>query len=350
MLFELPPEDVLYAALLNRDTSYDGRAWVGVTSTGVFCRLSCPARKPKQENCRWFDTPAESLGAGFRPCKRCNPLMSQADPIIADLVTALNADPTYRWTEAAVAARGYDPSTVRRTFKRNLGMTFLDLARQRRLAEGFTTLQEGARVIDAQVAAGFESPSAFRGAFVRWLGVMPSDLPEHALLRAHWFDTSLGPMVAVADMHSLHLLEFTDRKALPKELQRLHQVSPIGLGMFDLHKQVENQMNAFLRGERRGFDIPLTLHGSPFVAEVWRKLQTIPAGQTRTYGALAKDMGRPSATRAVARANGANQIAIIIPCHRVLGADGTLTGYGGGLWRKDRLITLERAFLEETTA
>ncbi|MEL6642008.1 MAG: trifunctional transcriptional activator/DNA repair protein Ada/methylated-DNA--[protein]-cysteine S-methyltransferase [Pseudomonadota bacterium] len=350
MLFDLPSDEALYAALIARDTGYDGRAWVGVTSTGVFCRLSCPARKPKAENCQWFSAPAACLSAGFRPCKRCNPLMTRADPVMTELLTALDADPTHRWSEGDLVKRGFDPSTVRRAFKRNLGVTFLDLARQRRLAEGFTTLQGGARVIDAQVAAGFDSPSAFRDAFTRWLGVAPSSLPNAAHLQAHWFQTSLGPMIAVADKHSLHLLEFTDRKALPRELQRLHKATPIGLGPFDIHRRVEIQISEFLKGERPVFNLPLTLHGSAFVKDTWRLLRTIKAGETRTYGALAEMLGRPGAARAVARANGANQIAIVIPCHRVIGADGSLTGYGGGLWRKDRLIALEKSFAEKDSS
>lgn len=345
MLFELPPEDRLYAALIARDAGFDGRAWVGVTSTGVFCRLSCPARKPKRENCQWFDTPAACLAAGFRACKRCRPLHLAPDPIVDGLLTALEADPARRWSEADVIALGYDPSTVRRAFKRSLGITFLDLARQRRLAEGFTTLRDGGRLIDAQVAAGFDSPSAFRAAFARWLGVTAGDLPKDSVLRAQWFTTPLGPMIAVADATHLHLLEFTDRKALPTELRKLHSKHPVSLGTHPLHAKVETQLLAFLAGARHEFDLPLALHGSDFTKSVWRHLQTIPAGHTRTYGTLAAELGRPSATRAVARANGANQIAIVIPCHRVIGADGSLTGYGGGLWRKDRLIAIERQYV-----
>ena len=347
MLFDLPSKDVLYDALIARDAGFDGRAWVGVTTTGVFCRPSCPARKPKRANCRWFDAPADCLAAGFRPCKRCKPLYQDADPAVADLLQALDADPDYRWSEADIATRGYDPSTIRRAFKRSLGITFLDLARQRRLAQGFTTLQSGGRMVDAQVAAGFESASAFRQAFSRWLGLRAADLPKDAILRAHWIETDLGPMIAVADRHSLHLLEFTDRKALPTELRKLHQAHPISLGQYMLHDRLNQQLSHFFAGESDRFDIPLTLHGSPFTQEVWRHLQNIPAGETRTYGTLAKAIGRPSATRAVARANGSNQIAILIPCHRVIGADGSLTGYGGGLWRKDRLIALEKSYAEK---
>ncbi len=350
MLFELPSEETLYTALLARDAQFDGLAWVGVTTTGVFCRPTCPAKKPNRANCRWFDTPAACLAAGYRPCKRCNPRQGGADPVVKTLLAALEKEPERRWSESDIVAQGLDPSTVRRAFRRTLGMTFLDIARQRRLAQGFTTLQDGGRVIDAQVAAGFESPSAFRRSFGRWLGLSLRDLPTASLLRAHWFQTELGPMVAVADQHSLHLLEFADRKALSTELRKLHKSHPISLGKFRIHDAVEEQLGHFLSGAREVFDVPLTLHGSPFTQSVWRILRFIPAGQTRTYGDIARELGRPGATRAVARANGANQIAILIPCHRVIGADGALTGYGGGLWRKDRLISLEKSYARKDTA
>lgn len=344
MLFDLPSDDVLYDALVTRDAGYDGRAWVGVKTTGIFCRPSCPARKPKRENCTWFAEPAACLAAGFRPCKRCKPLHHMADPAVAQLLAALDAAPEHRWSETDVAAQGFDPSTVRRAFKRAFGMTFLELARQRRLGLGFTELAEGNRVVDAQVAAGFDSGSAFRRAFLRWIGVLPSALPSNSLLRASWITTPLGDMVAVADKHSLHLLEFADRKALATELRKLHAKNPISLGHFDIMDTLRKQLDAFFAGTQPRFDISLTLHGAAFTQEVWQALQQIPAGKTRSYGAIAETIGRPTASRAVARANGANQIAILIPCHRVIGADGSLTGYGGGLWRKDRLIALEKSY------
>ena len=157
-----------------------------------------------------------------------------ADPAVAALLTALEDAPEKRWSENDVVAMGFDPSTVRRAFKRAFGMTFLDLARQRRLALGFTELSDGGRVVDAQVAAGFESGSAFRRAFTRWLGIQPGDLPSDSMLRATWITTPLGDMVAVVDQHSLHLLEFVDRKALPTELKKLHAKHPISLGHFDI--------------------------------------------------------------------------------------------------------------------
>ena len=135
MLFTLPDDDSLYIALLGRDPNYDGRAFVGVRSTGVFCRLTCPARKPKRENCTFYESPSECIDAGFRPCKRCHPMhaMVPDDPAVRDLLTRLDNHPTYRWSEDKVSALGYDLSTIRRTFKRTFGITFLDLARARRL-------------------------------------------------------------------------------------------------------------------------------------------------------------------------------------------------------------------------
>ena len=354
MMFDLPDHDTLYTALCARDTSFEGRAWVGVTSTGIFCRLDCPARNPKPENCQFYDSIGACIDAGFRACKRCKPMApyAAADPVIARLLDALEARPGHRFSEDDVSQMGVDPSTARRSFKRQFGMTFLEMARQRRLREGFATLSKGGPVIDAQLDAGFESPSAFRTAFAKLMGQTPQSFAKDALLRADWFDTPLGPMVAVCDQHSLHLLEFIDRKALPGSLKKLRTYAKgsLGIGRFPAHDLLRDQLDAFFAGRSANFDIPLTLHGSEFTQLVWRRLLKIGAGQIETYGALAKDLGRPSATRAVARANGANQIALIVPCHRVIGADGNLTGYGGGLWRKQRLIELERDYLKETAA
>ena len=348
MLFDLPDHETLYRALVERDAHYDGLAYVGVASTGVFCRLTCPARKPRAENCRFYGTVAECIDAGFRPCKRCRPLapIADADPLIAALLTALDERPQRVWREGHVEAMGFDPSTVRRAFKRHFGMTFLEMARQRRLREGFSTLAEGGREIDAQLSAGFESPSAFRSAFARLLGRAPGSLAADPLLFAHWLPTPLGDMLAVSSPTELHLLEFFERKALATELARLDQMvnGRLGVGCPDPTEQIRDELQSFFAGRSAVFTTPLAYHGSPFTVAVWEALREIPPGQTRSYSEIARTVGSPSATRAVARANGANQLALIIPCHRVIGADGSLTGYGGGLWRKQRLLEIERSY------
>jgi AraC family transcriptional regulator of adaptative response/methylated-DNA-[protein]-cysteine methyltransferase len=356
MMFDLPDPHSCYTTFFDRPAEAKGRLWVGVTSTGIFCRPGCPARRPRPENCQWYGTVSQCLDAGFRPCKRCRPTEPEgADPLVARLSRAVEDDPARRWTETDVTALGIDPSTARRAFRRALGLTFLDYARMRRLQAGFRQLERGAKVIDAQLEAGFDSGSGFRAAFARLLGVPPEALTrasQTALLRADWIDSALGPMIAVADDRSLHLLEFADRPALPRELARLHKATKgrIGLGRTAPMDQAEAELTRFFAGEDPTFTTPLTYHGTPFTQTVWDGLRTIPAGDTLSYAALATRIGRPEATRAVARANGANQIAILIPCHRVIGSDGSLTGYGGGLWRKDRLIALERAYGRTDTA
>lgn len=346
MLFAIPDPETLYIALLNRNECFDGQAFVCVSSTGVFCRLTCPARKPKREHCTFYSTIGECIEKGFRPCKRCHPLQAAAlaDPIISALLQALDKCPDLRWSESHIIRLGYDPSTVRRSFKRQFGMTFLEMARQRRLREGFEILAEGGKVITAQHEANFESASAFRSAFARLLGCSPAALRPNKMLQATWLPTPLGDMITVSSRTHLHLLEFLDRKALPTELKRLQKACPeeIGIGRLGPSEQAEAELSAYFSAQSDSFQTPLAVSGSAFTKQVWNALRTIPAGETRSYSDIARQIGRPTAVRAVARANGANQIALMIPCHRVIGADGSLTGYGGGLWRKQRLIEIEQ--------
>ena len=347
MLFDLPSDDVLYDALVARDDRYDGQVFVCVASTGIFCRLTCPARKPLRENCSFFGTVGECIEAGFRACKRCHPVEAAAgsDPTVKALLAALEADPARRWSESDLARMGYDLSTVRRAFKRHFGMTFLEMARQRRLREGFETLQLGGSVLTAQIDASFDSSSAFRTAFAKLLGCAPGDLKQDALMRATWIPTPLGDMIAVSSPSHLHLLEFTDRKGLPAELKKLLASTPggLGIGRYDPADQAEAELKDYFAAKSARFQTPLaTTHGTDFYRKVWQALQTIPAGETRSYGEIARQIGQPTAVRAMARANGSNQIALMIPCHRVIGADWSLTGYAGGLWRKQKLIEIER--------
>lgn len=184
----------------------------------------------------------------------------------------------------------------------------------------------------------FASAQAFSKALSAWTGAQKGA----AKLFAHPVETPLGTMVAICDATHLHLLEFADRKELPKELAKLGaSTGTIGVGQTSITRALEMQLSAYFDGNLKQFDIALILHGTAFTADVWCALQRLPFGETTSYGALAKMLGNPTATRAVARANGANQIAILIPCHRVIGADGALTGYAGGLWRKRALLELE---------
>ncbi len=347
MMFDLPDPDTLYAALLARDTTWDGRAFVAVASTRIFCRLSCPAPKPLQKNCSFHETAAGCLAAGCRPCKRCNPL-GALEPAHAALLDSLRDDPGRRWSEADLVARGLDPSTLRRVFKRQFGETFLEMARAARLAHGGRQMAAGAPVIAAQLEAGFDSASGFRAGFARLLGHAPAALKGEALLQAAFLETDLGGMVTVCDERAVYLLEFTSRRALPREMQALSRAvkGRIGLGCTAITDRLEAELTRYFAGESADFTLPLAPIGTPFQHAVWAALREVAPGALVTYAALAARMGRPEAVRAVASANGANPVALLIPCHRVIGADGSLTGYGGGLWRKDRLIALERGFAQ----
>ena len=348
-MFDLPDDAILYDALSARDPAFEGRAYVGVTSTGIFCRLTCPARKPRPEICRWFARPEEAQAAGFRPCKRCYPVgaTAEGDAAVLALRAAIEADPGRRWTETDVEEMGFDPSTIRRAFRRHFGVTFLQMARETRLREGARRVATGDAVIEAQLDAGFDSASGFRQAFAKLFGHPPAAMRGANGLVADWIDTPLGGMIAVADDSALHLLEFTDRKALKPQLAKVSKDAggKVGLGQSDVTRATADQLGAYFAGERARFDLPLAPHGTPFQRRVWDALCDIPAGRTRSYAQVADAIGQPTATRAVARANATNGIAIVIPCHRVIGADGTLTGYAGGLWRKEKLISVERQYV-----
>ncbi|PVE21458.1 bifunctional transcriptional activator/DNA repair enzyme protein Ada [Microvirga sp. KLBC 81] len=341
----LRDDDTLYAALVARDPSYEGFACVGVKTTGIFCRLTCPARKPKRSNVVFFGSCESAQEAGFRPCLRCRPLDRQrpTSGAVETLREKIKAEPGRRWSTEDLKNLGYDPSTVRRAFQREYGVTFTQYARSHRLGLAVNRLQQGGSVMDAQLDAGYESGSGFRDAVTRLIGDAPARATGRTILTAQWLDTPIGAMLAIVDDTGVQLLEFADRTALPTEINRLRtRVGPICFGNSPVLEELARQVETYFSGRSLTFDIPVVQRGSSFEATVWEALRQIPLGSTRSYGEIACSIGRPEAPRAVARANGANQVAIIVPCHRVIGADGSLTGYGGKLWRKKWLLEHER--------
>jgi AraC family transcriptional regulator of adaptative response/methylated-DNA-[protein]-cysteine methyltransferase len=221
-------------------------------------------------------------------------------------------------------------------------MTFVEYARARRLGSAFKAIRGGERVIDAQLDAGFESPSGFRDAFARIMGAPPAN--AKTALFAAWLDTPLGPMTAIADDRALHLLEFVDRRGLEREIERLRQRRKAGIapGRTAPIAQIEQELADYFAGRSLTFKTPLVRTGSPFQNQVWDALLTIPPGETWSYAQLAQVVGRPKAVRAAGTANGCNQLAIVIPCHRVINLNGELGGYAGGLPRKRWLLEHER--------
>ena len=334
-----------YRALLEKDAGYEGIFYVGVKTTGVFCRPTCPARKPKFENCEFFESAQQALLASFRPCKRCRPMShpNHVSELVQLLVAAVEENPERRWKNRDFEELSVDAATARRQFQKRFGLTFVEYARARRMGLAMKQIRAGDPVIDAQLDAGYESSSGFRDAFSRIMGGPPSTGGSGTVLLAAWLDTQLGQVLAIADDQALYLLEFVDRRGLEREVERLrHRTkSAIIPGRTRIIESIERELNQYFEGKLVEFKTPLRFSGTPFQQQVWQELQRIPSGETRSYSDLALAVGRPSAYRAVAQANGANQLAIVVPCHRVINANGELGGYGGGVARKKWLLSHE---------
>jgi len=344
----LPPFDTMYRALLARDSTFQGIFVVGVRTTGIFCRPTCPAKKPAAQNVEFFPTASEALHGGYRPCLRCQPMDPDQRPpkLIERLRAEVERAPGGRLTDKELAAISIDPSTARRQFKRHYGMTFQAYHRARRMGLALREVRLGGRVDETQDASGFESASGFREAFARVFGAAPTMAKGQACLFAQRIYTPLGAMLAVADDEGLRLLEFVDRRATERELTVLRRrlrtnIVPGDHAHLDA---VRAQLAAYFSGANLEFDLPLAAVGSPFQQRTWELLRSIPTGETRSYLWMAQQLGIPGAMRAVGRANGSNMICLVVPCHRVIRADGTLCGYGGGLWRKKWLLEHERKF------
>lgn len=345
----LLPHAEMVQAMLASDQSYDGVFYTAVRTTGIFCRPTCPARKPKPENVEFFATTDEALAAGYRPCKRCRPLQLPADTPdwVSTMLTHADRHPSKRWSDADITAAGVDPVRLRRWCRLHFGMTFHAWLRSRRLGAALVSLCDGESIDGTALDQGYESTSGFRDAFSKTFATTPARARDATPLLFRRLTTPLGPMIAMAESRGLVLLEFVDRPALVAEVEELKQrhgyaVAPGTMAHLD---HVEQELREYFAGKRRVFTVPLITPGSPFEQATWTLLRAIPFGETRTYGGLAALLGRPGAARAVGLANGRNRVAIVVPCHRVIGADGNLTGYGGGKPRKAFLLRLERDVL-----
>ncbi len=343
---QLPAREEMVHAFLNRDTNYEGIFLTAVRTTGIFCRPSCSARKPKPENVEFFSTTKEALDRGYRPCKRCRPMepLGQAPEWVQPLISALDEDPVRRWKDADLRAMGLDPDRVRRWFVKQHGMTFHAFSRSRRLGGALGTMKEGKSLTEAAFDHGYESLSGFRDAIARITGVPAGEATDKGALYLHRLETPLGPMLAGATDKAVCLLEFIDRPMLPTQLTRIRKrFSEVPVPQSNpVIEKLASELEAYFKGELQAFSTPLDLRGTAFQEEVWQALLQVGYGQTASYGDLAKTIGNPGSVRAVARANGDNRMAILIPCHRIIGSDGSLTGYGGGLHRKKFLLELEQ--------
>ena len=342
----IPSTQEMEKAFRERDDAYDGVFLIGVRTTGVFCRPSCPARKPLALNVEFFPTTREALFAGYRPCLRCKPM--EAGGALPDwaisLLGRIEKHPSLRLRDADLETLGVEPARVRRLFAKRFGMTFQAYCRARRLGKAFDEIKNGRELDDAVLDHGYESHSGFREAFFKQFGKPPGRVRDGDYVRAAWIETPLGPMVAGASDSGVCLLEFVDRRALEAQLETLagRFRLPLVPGETESIDALREELARYFDGRLKQFSVSLQFPGTEFQVRVWQALTRIPYGETRSYEDIARELGVPGASRAVGHANGQNRVAIVIPCHRVVNKNGELGGYGGGLWRKKLLLELER--------
>jgi AraC family transcriptional regulator of adaptative response/methylated-DNA-[protein]-cysteine methyltransferase len=342
----LPTTRAMYQALAARDAGYDGVFFAAVRTTGIFCRPTCTAKKPKPDNVEFFASTHDALLAGYRPCKRCHPLEpnGKVPSWLRPLMVEVERNPARRWKDADLRQMSLDPSRVRRWFRHNHGMTFHAYQRARRLGLALGQLRHGDTLSNTAYEHGYESLSGFRDAFERFFGELPGRTRDSVLVKMTRILTPLGPMVAGATSEGICLLEFADRPMLETQIKRLRKTLDcvFAPGSNEHIDQLDAQLERYFAGTLAEFTVPLIVPGTDFQRAAWDYLRGIPYGETRTYRDEARAIGSPGAQRAIGRANGDNRVAIVIPCHRVVGADGQLSGYGGGLWRKRCLLDHER--------
>jgi AraC family transcriptional regulator of adaptative response/methylated-DNA-[protein]-cysteine methyltransferase len=260
------------------------------------------------------------------------------------LLSAVDQDQHTRWTDADIRAFKVSPDRVRRWFQKNHGMTFHAYARSRRLGLALDQIRRGTSVVSSALDHGYDSLSGFNEAFRLALGTNPRTAKNATVVHVTRIITPLGPMIAAATDTAVCLLEFADRRMLEVQLRRVHKhFNAFFLAASNsILELLRAELARYFDGTLQHFTVPVDTPGSEFQRGVWTKLREIPFGSTASYSGIAVELRAPRSVRAVARANGDNRIAILIPCHRVIGANGDLTGYGGGLWRKKRLLELER--------
>ncbi len=342
--------EIFYKAFIERDSSFEGVFVVGVKTTGIFCRPTCPA-KPKLENIEFYPSAQEAMQHGYRPCKVCKPLEKEGNPPagINRLLKYMEENPAIKIKDADLEKMELEPNQVRRWFMKNYKMTFHAYQRMHRINNAFQRFQSGQSVTNVAFDSGYDSLSGFGSTFKQIIGASPQKSKDKRIVTMTRIETELGTMIAGATGKGICMFEFADYKLIDLELKQLETAlkAPLVQGDSVFFEQLRDQLEQYFRGERREFDIPLDLVGTDFQKKVWLGLLQIPYGCTTTYACQAELLGMPSAVRAVANANGKNKVSIILPCHRVIGADGTLTGYGGGIWRKKKLLELEQGRREQ---
>jgi AraC family transcriptional regulator of adaptative response/methylated-DNA-[protein]-cysteine methyltransferase len=352
-----------YAAMTVRDPAADGHFFVCVRTTGIFCRPVCPARTPFARNVTFVATPAQAVAAGYRACKRCRPDSAPGSAAWTGsaasvrralaLIDAggLDETPTGKNGVDALGDRlGLGERQVRRLFGKHLGAPPVAVAQAKRLAAAIELIDAGALpMAQVALAAGFGSVRRFNELYRAVHGETPASRRARISkgttmhLTLSRYAAPVGEILLVTDGDTLRALDFADYADRMRTLLTRHY-GEVSLVDGDAPASVTTALDAYFAGDATALDaLPVATGGSDFQRSVWAALRAIPAGTTTGYGALAASLGKPGAARAVGLANGANPIGIVVPCHRVIGANGTLTGYAGGVARKEWLLRHEGA-------
>ncbi len=337
--------DTAWSAFMRRDRAWDGRVIGAVKTTGIYCKPSCPARRPRREHVEFFNSAEEASAAGYRSCLRCKPDEVGRDrEAVAAAVRFIEAAEEAPTLADVAEAVGYAPHHFQRIFKRDLGVSPAEYARGLRNRRTEAALKANVRVTDAVYDAGYSGPSSFYSDAKERLGMTPSawrDGGRGETIRWTHFDSPLGQMLIAATSKGICRLTFDDSV---ESLECLFPEATIVKDDGSLRELVEGALTA-IEKPFAAPDLPIDVAGTAFQEAVWRELRKIPTGETRSYADIAAAIGVPKAVRAVGAANGDNHVCVLIPCHRVIRSDGTLGGYGGGLDRKRKLLAAENQLL-----
>jgi len=345
----------MWTAVLARDSRCDGSFVFAVRTTGIYCKPSCPAKRPRMDNVVFFSAPAEAEQSGFRPCHRCHPRDDESKPgiTLVDYICKYieaNLDRKLTLSNLSIQA-GISPYHLQRTFKQAVGLSPREYIQTRRLAKMKVLLMNGHTVTKALYGAGFSSRSRFygnSGQFGMSAGVFRRG-GKGLRVAYSIVNCPLGRLLVAATPKGVCAVFMGDtdsvvESALTKEYPRadLYRTNS------GLQKWVSAILNYFA-GQQANLNLPLDIQASTFQRRVWKEIQAIPYGSTSTYGQIATELGDPNAARAVAKACATNPVSLVIPCHRVVGKNGELRGYRWGEKRKKDLLTLERTHGPQST-
>lgn len=339
--------EIRWLRVLARDARCDGQFVYAVRSTGIFCRPSCPSRRPKRELVEFFSRPEDAQRAGYRPCKRCRP--ESSSPQLGAVKSAwefIEANLDRRLTLAAIGREvGMSAYHLQRIFKKTLGVSPRQFQEMRRMERVKVQLKNGGKVSDAIYEAGFGSSSRFYEKATKGLGMVPVQYRNRGSgtrIGYTVFDSPFGVVLMAATAKGVCALMFGESKSeLKRDLRAEFSAAAIAGDDSGL-EMLKRKVAEYLAGKAWPADLPLDIRGTAFQRRVWDLLRAIPYGETRGYGDLAKQMGNPRAARAVARACATNPVALLVPCHRAIQKDGGLGGYQWGIGRKAALLERER--------